>query len=83
MTDLFARASSGTRLASMYSGAPTVDSLPSWGTLNFAFGGSFGENDRFRLGVNLNNILNKEYRSSFDGLPGIGCSVDVSLQTKF
>jgi hemoglobin/transferrin/lactoferrin receptor protein len=81
--DLFARASSGTRLASMDSGTLTVDSLPSWGTLNFAFGGSFGKDDRFRFGLNFNNILNKEYRSSLDELPGIGRSVDVSLRAKF
>ncbi|MDQ2705268.1 MAG: TonB-dependent receptor, partial [Pseudomonadota bacterium] len=80
--DLFVRGSDGVTLA-MDKGGVTVDRLPSWGTLNFAFGGSFGEDDRFRVGVHFNNILNKEYRSSFDELPGTGRSVDVTAQAKF
>ncbi len=81
--DLFVRASSGVKLASMDSGALVVRSLPSWGTLNFAFGGSFGENGRLRLGVHFNNILNEEYRSSFDELPGIGRSVELTARMTF
>ncbi|MCC6947908.1 MAG: TonB-dependent receptor [Bradyrhizobiaceae bacterium] len=82
-TDLFVRASGGVQLAEMDGATLTVDSLPSWATLNFAFGGSFGENDRFRFGVHFNNLLNEEYRSSFDELPGIGRSVEVTARVKF
>ncbi|MBN8969025.1 MAG: TonB-dependent receptor [Rhizobiales bacterium] len=82
-TDLFVRASSGVKLASMDSGVLSVRSLSSWGTLNFAFGGSFGEGGRLRLGVQFNNILNQEYRSTFDELPGIGRSVELTARMTF
>lgn len=81
--DLFVRASSGVKLASMDTGVLSVRSLSSWGTLNFAFGGSFGEDGRFRLGVHFNNILNQEYRSTFDELPGIGRSVELTARMTF
>jgi len=82
--DLFTRASSGVKLTSLNDDGDLItDSLSSWGTLNFAFGGSFGEDDRFRFGVHFNNILDKEYRSSFDELPGTGRSVEVTARVKF
>ena len=82
-TDLYVRAASGVKLASMDSGTLVVDSLPAWGTLNFAFGSSFGEDDRFSYSVHVNNILNEEYRSSFDELPGTGRSVEAVLRMTF
>ncbi len=82
-TDLFVRASSGVKeLAEMETGW-TLRRLPGYGTLNFALGGSFGEDDKYRFGVAFNNILNKEHRTSFDEIPGLGRSVEVSLRMAF
>ena len=85
--DLYVRAASGVKLTARNSTTNLLetDSLPGYGTLNFAFGGSFGgeDDDRFRYAVNFNNILDKEYRSSFEEVPGIGRSVEVSLRMKF
>jgi hemoglobin/transferrin/lactoferrin receptor protein len=84
--DLYVRASSGVRLTTRNdAGVLSTDSLPGYGTLNFAFGGSFGgeDDDRFRYAVNFNNILNKEYRTSFEEIPGLARSVEVSLRMKF
>lgn len=46
-----------------------TERLPGWGTFNFAFGGSYGEDDRLTFSVSLNNILDKEYRPTFGELP--------------
>lgn len=81
--DLFVRASSGVELASMDGGVVSVDRLPSWATLNFAFGGTLGKDDQFRFGVHLNNILNQEYRASFDELPGTARSIEVTASMRF
>jgi hemoglobin/transferrin/lactoferrin receptor protein len=83
--DLFVRASSGVKLTSRNStsGLLETDRLPGYGTLNFAFGGSFGEDDKFRYAVGINNILDKEYRTSFEEIPGVGRSIEVSLRMKF
>mgnify|MGYP002621547469 CR=1 FL=1 len=77
--DLYLRAASGVSL--MEEGEP-LRRLPGWGTLNFAFGGAFGD-DGFRYSVAVTNILDKEYRSSFDEVPGTGRSVEVSLRMRF
>lgn len=79
-SDLYMRAASA--VTELEDGAP-LRRLPGWVTLNLAFGGSFGEDDRFRFGVSFNNILNKEYRSSFDEIPATGRSVEVTARTKF
>ena len=78
-TDLYARAS--TEITRLEDGV--FQRLPAWGTLNFAFGGSLGDDDRLRYGVSFNNILNKEYRTSLEEIPGTGRSVEVSLRMKF
>ena len=79
-TDLFVRAA--TEVKELEEGSP-LRRLPGYGTLNFAFGGSFGDDDKYRFGVSFNNILNKEYRSSFDEIPGVGRSVEVMARMKF
>ncbi len=85
--DLYVRAASGVKLTARNSTTNLLetDTLPGYGTLNFAFGGAFGgeDDDRFRYAVNFSNILNKEYRSSFEEIPGVGRSVEVSLRMKF
>jgi len=79
-SDLYLRASTG--VTEREEGGP-LKRLPGWATLNLAFGGSFGEDDRYRFGVAFNNILDKEYRSSFDEVPGTGRSVELSLRMMF
>ena len=78
--DLFARGA--TAVSEMEEGQP-LRRLPGYATLNFAFGGAFGDNDRFRFGVSFNNIFDKEYRSSFDEVPGMGRSVEVTARMVF
>lgn len=79
-SDLYVRAASG--VTELEEGGP-LRRLPGYGTLNLALGGSLGEDDRFRFGVSFNNILNKEYRSSFDEIPGTGRSVEIMSRMKF
>ncbi|WEX08555.1 TonB-dependent receptor [Chelativorans sp. AA-79] len=83
--DLFVRAATGTKLTSLNADTSRLETerLPGWGTLNFAFGGSFGEDDRVQFAVHLNNLTNKEYRSSFDELPGTGRSIEATLKMMF
>ncbi len=79
-SDLYMRAAS--EVTELEDGSP-LRRLPGWATLNLAFGGSFGDDDRFRFGVSFNNILNKEYRTSFDEIPATGRSVEVTARAKF
>ena len=79
-SDLYVRAASG--VSELEPGKP-LRRLPGWGTLNLAFGGAFGEDDRIQFGVALNNILNQEYRSSFDEVPGTGRSFELTTRIKF
>lgn len=81
--DLFVRASSGVKLALMDGGVLTTRSLSSWGTLNFALGGAFGEGGKLRRGVHFNNIMNEEYRSTFGELPDVGRSVELTARMIF
>lgn len=81
--DLFVRASSGVKLTTLEDGDLVTESLPAYGTLNFAFGGSFGDDDRFHYGIHINNIFDKEYRSSFDEIPGVGRSIKLTARMKF
>ena len=80
-SDLFLRAASGVSELTEQGGP--LRRLPGYATLNFAFGGTLGADDRFRFGVSFNNILNKEYRSSFDEIPGTGRSVDLTVRMTF
>lgn len=84
-TDLFVRAASGVKLSSWDEESASIqtDSLPSWATLNFAFGGALTRDESATFAVSLNNLTNEEYRSSFDELPGIGRSVEVTARMKF
>ncbi len=87
--DLFVRAAIGVDQTSWVSRRSPLtsefvtDSLPGWATLNFAFGGSFGDDDKYSYAVSFNNILNKEYRSSLEEIPGVGRSIEASLRMKF
>ncbi len=65
----------------MLSSSPSA--CPGWGTLNFAFGRSYGEDDRLTFSVSLNNILDREYRPTFGEPPGVRRSIEVSARVKF
>lgn len=81
--DLFLRGSTGSKQTYLNGTDLVTERLPGWGTLNFAFGGSYGENDRLTFSVNLNNILDKQYRSTFGELPGVRRSIEISARVKF
>jgi hemoglobin/transferrin/lactoferrin receptor protein len=78
--DLFVRAATSIKEATS---ATESERLPGWGTLNLAFGGTHGKDRKVLVGVQFNNLLDKEYRSAFDVLPGTGRSVEVTLRTTF
>lgn len=83
--DLFARASSDVQETELdiAEDEVTTDEVDSWATLNFAFGGTYGEDDKYRLVVQVNNITDEEYRPLTDALPGVGRSVQVTAAVKF
>uniref|UniRef100_UPI0033412262 TonB-dependent receptor plug domain-containing protein n=1 Tax=Castellaniella defragrans TaxID=75697 RepID=UPI0033412262 len=81
--DLFVRAATAIEQTYLSNNVFETDRLPGWGTLNLAFGGSRGKERKVSMGVHFNNILNKEYRSAFDALPGVGRSVEVTFRTTF
>lgn len=81
--DLFLRASSGVKLTTLDNGSLSTDRLPGWGTLHLAVSGTVGKEERVRLALHLNNILDKEYRPSFEELPGVGRSVELTVQVRF
>ena len=81
--DLNLRGSTGSKQTYLNGANLVNESVPGWGTLNFAFGGSYGENDRLTFAVHLNNILDKEYRPTLGELPGVRRSIEVSARVKF
>lgn len=81
--DLFMRGSVSTKQTYLSGSSIVTDELPGWGTLNFAFGGSYGENERVNFSMQINNILDKEYRPTFGELPGVGRSIELSVRVTF
>lgn len=81
--DLFVRAASAVRQTSLEGSTLETEHLPGWGTLNLALGGAHGKDRRVQVALQFNNLLNKEYRSAFDALPGVGRSVALTVRTTF
>ena len=81
--DLFARASTDVKETLPDDGGRETNEVDGWATLNLAFGGTYGENDKYRLVVELNNLTDEEYRPLTDALPGVGRSVAVTAAVKF
>ena len=81
--DLFARASTDVKETLPDDDGPETDEVDGWATLNLAFGGTYGPNDKYRLVVELNNLTDEEYRPLTDALPGVGRSVAVTAAVKF
>lgn len=60
-----------------------AQALAGWATLNLALGANFEGRVRQRVGLHLNNLLDKGYRTSMDELPGLGRNVEVTWQVVF
>lgn len=82
-TDLYMRGATSNKQTYLDTSGLVTENLPSLATLNFAFGGSFGENEQLTFAVDVNNIFNKEYRPTFGELPGVGRSIVISARVKF
>lgn len=81
-SDLFVRTATAVKQTSTTDKNQT-ERLAGWGTLNFAIGASAGKNQKYQVGLELNNLLNKEYRSAFDALPGTGRSAVLTMRATF
>lgn len=81
--DLFARTSTEVKETLPTETGSTTLEVDGWRTLNFAFGGSYGENDKYRLVAELHNFTNEEYRPLTDALPAVGRSIAVTAAVKF
>ncbi len=57
--------------------------LAGWGTLHLSVGSSFGPQDRYRVALHLNNLLDKDYRAGVDELPGLGRNLVLTFTSKF
>ena len=82
-TDVFARASTRVKETLPTDTGPETSEVDDWATLNLAFGGTYGKDDKYRLVVQFNNITDEEYRPLLDALPGVGRSVDITAAVKF
>ena len=82
-TDVFARASTQVKETLPADTGPETSEVDDWATLNLAFGGTYGKDDKYRLVVQFNNITDEEYRPLLDALPGVGRSVDITAAVKF
>ncbi|MDC9582572.1 TonB-dependent receptor [Xenorhabdus sp. PR6a] len=59
------------------------DGRPAWKTVNLAFDGIFGDEDNYRVGLELNNIFNEKYRDSQESIPAKGFHSVFMLGIKF
>jgi hemoglobin/transferrin/lactoferrin receptor protein len=76
-SNLFVRFESDSKLEEPGSSVIVVKDNAGWGTLNADIGIKFGE--RYRIGMNLVNLLDKEYSSSTENLLAPGRSIRVRL----
>lgn len=61
----------------------SVERYPGWMTLNLGAGVQFGKGQQFKLAVNLNNLLDKEYVTAGETIPMAGRSVVASFNMNF
>ncbi len=81
--DLFARASTEVRETLLTDTGITTTRVGGWGTLNLAFGGTYGEDDHLRFVLEFDNITDEEYRPLTDALPGVGRSIKLTVAATF
>lgn len=85
--DLFVRAATHSRQILVADGAHTHAQhgqyFPGWGTLNLSAGVALGAQRRQKLGLHLENLFDRSYRTSVDELPAMGRSAVVSFQLAF
>ena len=55
----------------------------SWSTLNLSATTSFGLDRQYHIGIDLNNILNKNYRTAYESIPAAKFHAIISASMKF
>lgn len=63
--------------------AGDVDKYPGWVTLNLGGGIMFGEKQQHNLSVNINNLLDKQYKTARQSLPQAGIHAVIGLNMAF
>ncbi|MDR2799891.1 MAG: TonB-dependent receptor [Desulfovibrio sp.] len=63
--------------------ATEVEKHPGWGTANFAFGLRFGEERKFFMDVNINNIFDRTYTTAANTLEEAGANVTARIGFEF
>ncbi len=85
--DLFVRAATHSRQILVADGSNTHalhgQHFSGWGTLNLSAGVALGAQRRQKLGLHLENLFDRSYRTSVDELPAMGRSAVVSFQLAF
>ena len=54
-----------------------------WSTLNLSTTTSFGANRQYHIGIDLNNILNKNYTTAYESIPAAKFHAIISASMKF
>lgn len=54
-----------------------------WSTVNLSTTTSFGANRQYKIGVDLNNILNKNYTTAYESIPAAKFNAVISASMKF
>lgn len=85
--DLFVRAATRSRQILVADGAHTHAQhgqyFPGWGTVNLSAGITLGAERRQKLGLHLENLFDRSYRTSVDELPALGRSAVATFQLAF
>ncbi|WP_198012303.1 TonB-dependent receptor [Desulfosarcina sp. BuS5] len=79
--DLFVRAASDADKEDLSDG--TVEHFDGWGTLNLALGVDLGKRSQYKLSLELNNLLDKEYTHATESLMAAERHVVVKLSATF
>jgi hemoglobin/transferrin/lactoferrin receptor protein len=85
--DLFVRAATHSQQILVADGAHTHAQhgqyFPGWGTVNLSTGIALGAERRQKLGLHLENLFDRSYRTSVDELPALGRSAVATFQLAF
>ncbi|WP_392566063.1 TonB-dependent receptor [Utexia brackfieldae] len=54
-----------------------------WSTLNLSLVGSFGPKRQYQLGIDLNNLLNKNYMTAYESIPSAKFNAVIAASIKF
>ncbi len=85
--DLFVRGATHSQQILVADGAHTHAQhgqyFPGWGTVNLSAGITLGAERRQKLGLHLENLFDRSYRTSVDELPALGRSAVATFQLAF